>query len=396
MKQFGIYIAAIFLMTACANQGNLASYDDDGIYARSGKKKAASANAEDAYYFVDEEPGSEDQKYYGSEDQAIAGEDDYVADAKSLPSESGRAYSSQRYNSPTYYSAYTSHVPVTMRLGYSSFHNPFAYGGGFGISVGYGYGFYDPWWGYYDPWNPWCRPYPWGRSWYSWNTWYPYGYGMGYSAGYANGYHNGYYQGINSYNWNNSWGETAYNSTYHGRRPGFGGGSFGVSSPGNTGPRGRNTFESTGRTATPTGTRTGREFQRSENTRTRTPDRNPTRDNPAIDNRRPANPNATRRPADNNDRPAIRWGNGSRTPDINRGGTQPNRGGVTTPSRGNSYSRPGSSPSRNNSYSRPSSPSRNNSFSRPSSPSRSVSPSGGSSPRNSSGSRGSSNRGGRR
>ncbi len=387
MKQFGIYIAAALLMTACANQGNLASYDDDGIYARPGKKQATSATPADAYYFVDEEPQADGQ-YYGSEDHASAGEDDYVAEAKSLPSESGRAYSSQRYNSPTYYAAYTSHVPVTMRLGYSSFHDPFAYGGGFGVSVGYGYGFYDPWWGYYDPWNPWYRPHPWGRSWYSWNTWHPYGYygyGMGYGAGYAHGYSNGYYHGVNSYN-NNYWGEHNSSQAYTGRRPAFGGGSFGTTPPGTTGPRGRSTFESPQRTPAQSG-RDIRGIDR-DRSRTTTPERSPTRENPAINNRRPVNPNATRRPADSRDnRQDIRWGNGSRTPDMNRGGsTQPGRQGVTPPARGNdSYTRP-SAPSRNN-YSQPAAPSRNNTMSRPSTPSRNVAPSS-PSPSRSSGSSG--------
>lgn len=395
MKQFGIYISVFLLSVACSNQSELAQYDDDGIYARSDNKKSSPADPEDAYYFVDEDPNASGAEYYGSEEEAMASGDDYVPEAKSLPSESGRAYNNQRYNSPTAYSSYTSHVPITMRLGYSSFHSPYYYGGGLGVSVGYGY--MDPWWGYYDPWNPWCRPYAYNRwnSWYTWNMWSPYGpYGIGYGSGYAMGYHNGYYHGINSNNWYG--GESNVSNTYTGPRTGFSGGSFN-SSVGGSGisPRGRMTEadrspsrvdQSRGgvqpsREGVRRPTREGVQPSREGVTPSRGGIERPNRfDN----NRRPANPDlrdpATRPDNSRNERqPAIRWNNGSRTPDLNN-----NRG--TTPSRGYTP------PSRNNTppATRPSQPSRN--FSPPSTPSRTAPSSP--PPSRSGGSRSGGNRGG--
>lgn len=388
MKQFGIYIAVGLLAASCANQGDLAQYDDDGIYTASASEKSgSSADAKDAYYFVDEDPNASgsDQRYYGSEEgdpeqRDLATTDDYVPEAKSLPSESGRAYSNQRYNSPTAHSAYASSVPITMRMGYSSFHNPAFGGGGFGMSVGYGYGYnnMNPWWGYYDPWNPWCRWNRWNRwnNWYAWNAWSPYGpYGMGYNSGFAMGYH----YGVNSNNWNNSYyAGDANNNTYNGPRPGYTGGSF-TNSTGQIQPRGdRSRTLSRGDQTRPD----------RDGVRSRTPDQRPASRTPRYDGyQRPSNPDATRTPSrddNSNKRPGIRWNNGSRTPDFNRpgGNSKPNSG--YTP-RGRNNSSPSTRPSRspsNNNFSRPSKPSRSPSKTTPSSPSRG---SGGSSGGNSRG-----------
>lgn len=391
MKQFGIYIVVGLFAASCANQGNLAQYDDDGIYTASAKKESgSSANAQDAYYFVDEDPNTSDnnQRYYGSEEgdaeqRDLATTDDYVPEARSLPSESGRAYSNQRYNSPTAHSAYASSVPITMRMGYSSFHSPYYGGGGFGMSMGYGYGYgsncMDPWWGYYDPWNPWCRWNRWNRwnNWYAWNAWSPYGpYGMGYNSGFAMGY----YYGVNSNNWNNGyWAGDNTSNTYSGPRSGFTGGSF-SNSNGQIQPRGRDAVRVSGNDQA----RPDRDGTRTRTPETRTPERDPASRNPRYDGyQRPTNPNATRTPSrddSGNQRPGIRWNNGSRTPDYSTpgGNSRPNSG--YTPRSRNNNSSPSARPSRspsNNNFSRPSTPSRSPSISTPSSPSRSPGSSSG-------------------
>lgn len=408
MKQLGLYIVALTILSSCANQGNIAQYEDDGIYSQPAASKSATPDASDAYYFVDEDGSGQNARsgeYYGNGESAST--DDYVPEARSLPSESGQAYNNQRYNSPTYSSAYTSNIPVTMRMGYSSFHSPYAgMGMGMGVGIGMGYGYMgNPWWGsYYDPFNPWGPYYGWNRwsrwnMWYSWNMWTPYGpYGSCF-GGYGMGFNNGFYAGVNSYNW----GESSNNNTYNGPRPPVGGsfGNVGSNSSGFS-PRNNSRFTSDGRGeregASPT---RGDNNVRTPNSRTpdefRSPNREPSR---ANTERRPTNPNATRTPQQSRERePFFRWNNGnnSRTPDYNRGGSQPNRG-YTPPSRGGSSpsARPGNSRTPN-SYSRPSTPSRSPST-RPSTPSRSPSarpstPSRSSSPSRSSGG---SSRGGRR
>lgn len=390
MKQLGIYVAVLVLLSSCANQGNMAYYDDDGIYARpAGSNAAAASGAEDAYYFVDEGQGSEAQRdgeYYGGSDGDLATTDDYVPEARSLPSESGRAYNDQRYNSPTYSAGYASAMPITMRMGYSSFHSPIGFGGGVGVGVGFGY--MDPWWGMgiYDPWHPWYR---WNRwnSWYAWNMWSPFGLyggcfgGWGYGMGYNTGFGMGYYMGMNSYN--NGWaGESSNHNLVNGPRPGFMGGGFGSSGGTNMGSfsginRGGSEAVSN-RTPAPARGNTPSRFD--SPSRADSPSRTDGIDLSKPNTRTP-NPNSTRTPSarpDNsrsNDRSPFRWN----TPrDNNRPNTQPApsrsprpNSGYSPPSRGGSSPsmRPGSSsPSRN--YSRPSTPSRSPSMS-PSSPSRS-------------------------
>jgi hypothetical protein len=396
MKQLVIYAAVLALLSSCANQGNLAHYEDDGIYARPAASSSPTAGASDSYYFVDEGNAGSEQRsgeYYGSGDGDLAMADDYVPEARSLPSESGRAYNNQRYNSPTYNAGYATAMPITMTMGYSSFHSPFMYGGGMGMGMGMGFGYMDPWWGMgmYDPWHPWYRWNRWNRwnSWYSWNMWSPFGpygmcyggWGMGYGMGFGMGYHMGYGMGVNSYNWS---GESQSN-TYHGPRPGFGGGSFG-----SAGGSGAGSFDGINRGGAQRVPNQARTPARGDTpSRFDTPSRTDGVDRVRPNDGRTPNPNATRTPStrpdnsrNNNDRSFFRWN----TPrDNSPGTTRPAPGnsrpnpGYSPPSRGGApAARPGSSsPSRNN-FSRPSTPSRSPGGMSPSSPSRGGgSPSGG-------------------
>ena len=395
MKHFGIYLSVLLLGTACANQGQLAQFDDDGIYARPADSRSGGATTQDAYHFLGEDQGASGSSagYLGSDRSAdgdiwAANGDDYVPEARSMPSEDGRAYSNSRYNNPTHFNQYATAMPVTMRMGFSSFGGPMMMGGmGMGMGVGMGWGmggFYDPWWNpwmCWDPWNPWFRWHRWRMwggfgMWHTWSPWGPYGHwgmGWGYGMGYGMGFQHGYWAGINAYNFNQGiWaGDGGGGTINSGPRPSLGGSSFNNSTgsaPGAAGFQGANRggLDRAGQRPNSDQINRGGGIQR-------------TPDGTRVPSQSPSRSDGFSRPAPSRGTPSHRTPPPSdgRNNSFFRGGG--NRGGApsTSPPRGGSRSPGISSPS----------PSRGGSPSmRPSSPSRSFgSPSrGGSSPRMSS------------
>ena len=374
MKHFGIYIAVFLIATACANQGQLAQYDDDGIYARPANQQSGTANPSEAYYFLDEQ-GTAQNGF--SDASGTVPSDDYVPEARALPSESGRVYNNQRYNNPTHFANYASAMPLTMRMGYSAFDYPFdpfmtGFGGG-NMMFGVGFG-YNPWWNpwmFMDPWNPMYR---WYRhrhlmsffGWHSWSPWGPYGH-MGFGWGYNLGFNAGYWCGINSYAWNQGvWtGDNWTSNNNSSPRPALGGSSFNAGGSSGLAP-GVSAFES----------RQQESFRRpADGVQNAPSDRGGINrgDQPSrTDNfSREANPGIQRIPSP--ERNDGFFGGSSR--DRNNGSTAPSRGGnnsrFTPPARSNPSPsvRPGSSsPSRNfNTPSRSPSP-RTSPSSRPSAP----------------------------
>lgn len=258
MKNVVWFLAGIVTITSCANQSDIAQYNDDGIYSVSSKKKK-SADTEPVY-FVDEQGtqrSSEDPSTadYGYR-QATSTEtgEDYAAKSNYDEYSMDEAYGRHQYANGA-----NARIPgnrMRMSLGTRSMFGGMSHG--FNPYAG-GFGFYDP---FYDPFlnpfgygynsgfylsgrNPFAHHNPWGFG-----TGFGMGFGMGYGMmgygmmGFGGGFYDPFYSGFyNPY----GFGYNPYylycppyqsgfygdNNIYTGPRPAVSGGS--VTSDGITG-----------------------------------------------------------------------------------------------------------------------------------------------------------------